>query len=97
MFGQKWNNHIRNSFHTVKSHLGNAYTNTRQFLGHVDNGVRFAKKAFAVVAPLIDKHLGGHVNKKIMDGLSGYDAIKHRVVSGHDEVMHHAHKLKKLV
>ena len=76
MFGQKWNNHIRNSFHNVKSHLGHAYSNTKQFLGHVDNGVRFAKKAFAVVAPLIDKYAGGHVNKKIMDG-SGPEYMIH--------------------
>ena len=57
-------------------------------------GIKIAKKAYATLAPLIDKYAGGNVNKKIMDGISGYDAIKHKVVGHHDEVMHHARKLK---
>ena len=93
MFGYKF----KNTFSNVKHHVGNAYHQTKSFLGHVDNGMRIAKKAFSIVAPLIDKYAGGHVNKKIMDGMSGYDSIKHKVIGHHDEIMHHAHKLKKLV
>jgi len=98
MFGQKLNHrNLLNTYHNVKSHLGLGYSQPKSFLGTVDNGVRFAKKAFAVLSPLIDTHLGHtSVNKHIMNGLSGYVNLKHQVVGHHDELQQYAGKLKGL-
>jgi hypothetical protein len=95
MFGYKVDS--KKAFHHVKHHVGHAYHQTKSFLGHVDNGMKIAKKVYSTIAPLIDKYGGGNVNKKIMEGMSGYDTIKHKGIGHHDEVMHHAHKLKKLI
>ena len=44
-FGQKVNrNSLKTAFHSAKSFIGNAYNQTKNFLGDVDNGFKMAKK-----------------------------------------------------
>ena len=89
------------TMHKTKSFMGNAYHHTKTFLSHVDNGVRTAKKVYAILEPTIS-HFAGHNNKGhqgIMKAVTGYDELKHKVINSHDAIEHHvkhvAHKFKK--
>ncbi len=85
----------------TKTHLGNAYHHTKTFLGHVDNGIRTAKKVYSILEPHIS-HFAGQNNKAhqgIMKAVHGYDEIKHKVINHHDAIENRvkdiAHKFKR--
>ena len=100
MFGGKFN---KDAFHrtvnSVKSHISNGYHKTKQFLGHVDNGIRTAKHIYAALAPAIEHYGGGHVNKHVIKGLGGYEQMRNKVMDAHDNAVQHVNqvtgKLKK--
>ena len=101
MFGRKFNKQrLNNILGNVKSHLHNGYHNTKSFLNHVDTGVRTAKQLYTIVEPIIEAYAGHHhrnIHKSVMNGLSGYEKIKKRIVDVHDDEIYHVNLAFKLL
>ena len=93
MFGGKFN---RDAFHrtlsNVKSHISNGYHRTKQFLGHVDNGIRTAKHIYSALAPAIEHYGGGHINKHVIKGIGGYEQMRNKVMDAHDNAIQHVNQ-----
>lgn len=95
MFGYKiTKDSVMKHMKNMKSHLGTAYNNTKNILNGVDSGMRIAKKAYAVLAPVIDQYVGSNASKAIMKGITGYDSLRNKIMEGHDIGMGVHHKLK---
>jgi len=101
MFGQKLTRQgFYNAMQKTKSHLGNAYHQTKNFLGHVDNGYKVAKKIYSILEPTITSLTGNNtIHNGVMKAVSGYDEFKHKVIHKHDEIENHvrgvSNKFKK--
>ena len=90
MFGGKFS---KEAFHrtisNVKHHISNGYHKTKQFLGHVDNGIRTAKHIYSALAPAIEHYGGGQVNKHVIKGIGGYEQMRNKVMDAHDNALQH--------
>ena len=91
-----------NAMQRTKSHLGNAYSHTKTFLGHVDNGFKVAKKIYSILEPTISSLAGNHhtnIHNGVMKAVTGYDDLRHKIISKHDEIDNHVRtvsgKMKK--
>ena len=94
MFGKITKHHVKHHFNKAKEFLGNAYHNTKDFLGDIDSGVRTFKQVYGVLAPVLESY-GVNTNKHVMKALTGYDNIRGHVMEGHDRVMNDVNTIQK--
>ena len=85
MFGSKLNaQSLRSMVSKTKSHIGNAYGFTKNFLGNIDSTVRTMKDIYSIAQPVLEDVLGSKAtateNKYIQKGLSGYEDIRINVM-----------------
>ena len=81
--------HIVKAFNNTRNFLGGAYSHGKNILGSIDNGIQFAKHAYGVISPLLDKYASNHSNtihKSVMNAVKGYDDIKHKALETHDNL-----------
>jgi len=94
MFGGKL---TKESFHRVvnkvKGHIHNGYHKTKNFLGHVDHGIRVAKQVYSALQPAIEHYGGGAINKHVMKGVGGYDQLRSKVMDAHDTALNHVNQV----
>ena len=94
MFGSKLNaQSLRSMVSKTKTHLGNAYGFTKNFLGNIDSTVRTMKDIYSIASPVIDEVLGSKAsaigNKYIQKGLSGYEDIRNKVMDTDENIRKH--------
>ena len=94
MFGSKLNaQSLRSMVSKTKSHIGNAYGFTKNFLGNIDSTVRTMKDIYSIASPVLDEVLGSSAttkgNKFIQKGLSGYENIRSKVMDTDENVRKH--------
>ena len=70
----------------AKSFLGNAYNTTMKFLGNLDTGIRLFKVVYGSLSPMIDNYGGAGVTQNVMKTLSGYDNIRHQVMTVDNDI-----------
>ena len=93
MFGGKFQQHFNNA----KLWGHNAYHQVRKFGNDVNRGVNIAKKVYAVMEPVISSFVGDKAHKHIMNAVSSYDNIKHKLTEGHNNIENNIHKVKKAI
>ena len=94
MFGGKLSKEsLHRTFSQVKHHISRGYHSTKQFLGHVDNGIRVAKHIYSALAPAIEHYAGGQVNKHVIRGLGGYEQLRNKVMDSHDTALNHVNQV----
>ena len=94
MFGGKFSKEsFHRTFSQVKNHMSRGYHSTKQFLGHVDNGIRVAKHIYSALAPAIEHYTGGQVNKHVIRGLGGYEQLRNKVMDSHDTALNHVNQV----
>ena len=90
MLGNKiTKHHIVKAFQNTRNYLGGAYSHGKNILGSIDNGIQFAKHAYGVISPLLDKYASQHstsINKSVMNAVKSYDDIKHKALETHDNL-----------
>ena len=94
MFGSKLNaQSLRSMVRNTKSHIGNAYGFTKNFLGNIDSTVRTMKDIYSIASPVIEEVLGSKAsatgNKYIQKGLSGYENIRSKVMDTDENIRKH--------
>ena len=94
MFGKISKREVYHHLNKAKYFIGKAYTNTKNFLGDVDQGVRTFKHIYGAVAPILDSYGIKSDNKHIIKAISGYDNIRNSVMENHDRVVNDLHKVK---
>ena len=94
MFGKITKQQVAHHFNRAKDFLGNAYNQTRSFLGDVDAGVRTFKQIYGAVAPVLESYGVKAGNKHVMKALTGYDTIRGHVMEGHDRVVNDVNNVK---
>ena len=65
------------------------------FLNHIDNGVKIAKKVYAIASPVIDKYANEHSNKinnHVVKALGNYENIRNHIVEGDNDLKSLKHK-----
>ena len=93
MFGGKFSKDaFHRTVHNVKNHISNGYHKTKQFLGHLDHGVRVAKQVYSALAPAIEHYGGGQINKHVIKGLGGYEQMRNKVMDAHDNAIQHVNQ-----
>ena len=94
MFGGKFTKEaFHRTFSKVKNHLSNGYHKTKEFIGHIDNGVKVAKHVYAALAPSIEHYGGGHLNKHVIKGLGGYEQLRNKVMDTHGTAVNHVNQV----
>ena len=73
---------IRQGFGHVKSFLNHSYSQANKFANTLDSHVSVARRAYGVVAPLLDEFTGTRANNTAMKALDTYDNLKRKVVDG---------------
>jgi hypothetical protein len=71
MFGKITKQQVAHHFNRAKDFLGNAYNQTRSFLGDVDAGVRTFKQIYGAVAPVLESY-----------GVRGGEQARHESFNG---------------
>ena len=94
MFGTKFNKEtFARGYHRVKNQLGNAYFKTKSFLGNFDQSVKVAKKVYSILEPSLQYYAGADrtnaLNRKVLTAAQGYDALKSKVLQGHEAAGQH--------
>ena len=94
MFGTKFNKEaFSRGYGKIKNQLGNAYFRTKAILGNIDENVKMAKKVYNVLQPALQHYAGADktnaLNRKVMTAAQGYDALKSKVLQGHEAAGHH--------
>ena len=69
MFGKITKQQVARHFNKAKDFLGNAYNQTRNFLGTVDAGVRTLKHVYGALAPVLESYGVSQANKHVMKAL----------------------------
>ena len=89
--------HLVRHYHNAKNFLGKAYHTGKTILGHVDQGIRTAKEIYSMAEPILQQYapeqttkLNGH----LMRNYKKYDAIRDKVIEGHNHVEDLARKIK---
>ena len=59
----------------------------------MDHGVKIAKKAYAIMEPIISQYAGNKVHHNVMKAVSGYDDIRHKIISGHNQIGNHVNNV----
>ena len=94
MFHKFTKHNFHNAMNKTKSFMGQAYHHTKSFLGHVDNGIRVAKKVYSILEPSIAHFAGdtrnNQINHHVMKAVDGYDNIRHKIINHHDTIENHA-------
>ena len=104
MLGNKiTKHHIVKAFSNTGNCLGGACSHGKNILGSIDNGIKFAKHAYGVISPLLDKYASHHsksIDKSVMNAVKSYDDIKHKALETHDNLYNGyntiRHKLLKI-
>ena len=90
---------LRQVLHTAKNHFHNAYHQTRNFFGNVDNAVKMGKRVYQVLEPMISQYAGANnynaTHNGVMRGLSGYESLRNKVVEHHNDALNVVSHLKK--
>jgi midasin (ATPase involved in ribosome maturation) len=89
--------HIIKAFKNTRHFLGGAYSHGKNSLGSIDNGITFAKHAYGVISPLLDKYASNHsnsINKSVMNAVKSYDDIKHKALETHDNLYNDYNTIK---
>jgi len=94
MFGTKFNKEaFARGYSKIKNQLGNAYFKTKAFLGNVDQNVKMAKKVYSILEPSLQYYAGADrtnaLNRKVLTAAQGYDALKSKVLQGHEAAGQH--------
>jgi hypothetical protein len=90
--------HIVKAYNNTRNCLGGAYSHGKHILGSIDNGIKFAKHAYGVISPLLDKYASRHnnsINKSVMNAVKGYDDIKHKALETHDNLYNDYNTIKQ--
>ena len=81
---------VKNGFrsavgHAVKfaSTLPRHYQTAKKMLGDVNDAYTTAKKAYSVLEPMVGNP---GINKHVMKAVSGYEAIRNKVLDTHDTI-----------
>ena len=93
MFHKFSKQHFHNTMHKHKSFLGHAYHHTKSVLGNMDHGAKIAKKAYAIMEPIISQYAGNKVHHNVMKAVSGYDDIRHKIICGHNQIEDHVNNV----
>ena len=95
MFGGKITKHqVIHGFNRAKNFLGQAYNNTRDFLGTIDNGVNNLKTIYGALAPVLESYGVNPANKNLMKAISNYDQVKSKVTEEHDRALNHLNDVR---
>ena len=79
MFGKITKQKVAHHFNRAKDFRGNAYNQTRNFLGAMDAGVRTFKHIHGAVAPVLESYGFKAGKAHVMKALTGYDTIRGHV------------------
>jgi hypothetical protein len=89
---------VKNGFrsavgHAVKfaSTLPKHYQTARKMLGDVNDAYTTAKKAYSVLEPMIGNP---SINKHVMKAVSNYEAIRNKVMDGHETIVNNIEMAK---
>ena len=86
---------IRQGFGHVKSFLNHSYNQAHKFAKTLDSHVSVAKRAYGVVAPLLDQMTGSRINRTATKAIETYDDFKQKVIDGDSRGREvHAHMRK---
>lgn len=95
MFGKITKQQVHHHFNRAKDFLGNAYHQSKKFLGDIDSGVRTFKNIYSIVAPVLDSYgLKASNNEHIQKALNSYDSIRSNITSKHDKVVNDISNVK---
>jgi hypothetical protein len=94
MFGTKFNKEaFARGYGRIKNQLGNAYFRTKAILGNIDEHVNMAKKVYKELQPALPYYAGADktnaLNNKLVTAAQGYDALKSKVLQGHEAAGQH--------
>jgi len=93
MFGGKLTREsFQKAVHSVKNNLSHGYHKTKQFLGHIDHGMRVAKQVYSALAPAREHYGGKHINKHVIKGIGGYEQLRNKVMDAHDNALQHVNQ-----
>ena len=84
MFGKITKQQVAHHFNKAKDFLGNAYHQTRNFLGNVDAGVKTFERVYGALAPVLESYGVSPRNKHVMKAFTGYDTINWQVMGGNE-------------
>ena len=89
--------HSVKAFNNTRNLLGGAYSHGENIFGSIANGILFAKHAYGVISPLLDKYASHHsnsINKSVMNAVKSYDDIKHKALETHDNLYNDYNTIK---
>ena len=75
-------NSLRQNFAHVKSFLHHSYNQAHKFANTLDGHISVAKRAYSVVAPLLDQMAGSTINRTATKAIESYDDLKRKVIEG---------------
>ena len=88
---------LRQGFGHVKSFLYHSYNQAHKFANTLDGHISVAKKAYGVVAPLLDQMAGSSINRTATKAIESYDELKRKVIDGDSRGRQVHSNLRKVV
>ena len=90
--------YLQDTFRAGKRTVANMYTQATHLAGQVDHGMRFGKRLFSALHPLIEQlGGGGRTSRAIVDSFGAYERGRDEVIGQHNNVQAHLSRLRRAV
>ncbi len=90
-----WQRQMYDAFHHGKKTIGNMWNHAVKFAGQIDHAMNVGKRVFGALHPAIHDLGGHHVNRAVMQGISGYERGRNEILGHHNNVQATLSRLRR--
>ncbi len=92
-----WQKHLQDAWHTGKRTVGNMWNHAVKIVGDLDSGVRFTKRLFGALHPMIEDMGGSNVSRGVVQALGHYERGRDEVIGHHNNVQAQLSRIRRAV
>ena len=85
---------LQDAWHHGKRAVGNAFNHAVKWAGQIDHAMGLGKRIFSALQPAIQDMGGSHINRAVMQGISGYGQGRNEIMGQHNQVQAHLSRLR---
>ena len=92
-----WKKHLQDAWTTGKRVVRDSWSHAVRMAGDIDHGVRFTKRLFGALHPLLEDLGGAHVGRGVVQAFGHYERGRDQVLGHHNQVQAHLSRIRKAV
>ena len=79
----------------AKKNVGHMFNHAVKWARQIDHAMGLGKRVFSALQPAIQDMGGSNVNRAVMQGISGYEQGRNKIMGQHKQVQAHLSRLRR--